>query len=114
MENLINLKTTDGKIADESRTKYVIVIHEGKDVLGDPTTKGIWWTYSKYEAKRMTKVIQKDFKGQAYVFTLEEAIRILANKRYGLELKPPFTFHNLRQQIMDYVITKGVKANANN
>ncbi len=114
MENLINLKHSDGSPADLQRTKFVIVIYDGKDVLGDPSKQGVWWTYSKYEAKRMCKVISKDFQQQAYIFPLEEALRIIALKRYGIELKAPYTYDNLSRQIIDYVITKGRKPNANN
>jgi len=74
-------------------------------------TGGPWWTYNEAEAKRMVRIIAKDYSGTAYARPLEEAISIFAKRRYGIELKRPLTYNNIEKQIMEIVLKR--KANQN-
>jgi hypothetical protein len=102
----MNTKLLDaqGRPADNSRERYVIVSDDGLNVLDDPVRKCPWWTYNKTEAKRMKKNISRDFKRTVHVHTLEEAVVIVAKRRYGLELKPPHNLHHIESQIIEHLI----------
>jgi hypothetical protein len=96
---------------EELKRRYVIVINNGRDILSDPMNGegALWSTTDKAEANRMLKVVQKDFGMSGYIRDVEEAIKIIAKRRYDIDLKPPFTFQNLSQQIRTLVIEGGLK-----
>jgi len=111
MINLLNLKDELGNdLPEDKRLRYVILIDDGKDLLYDPTKNEIWWTYSEKEAKRMVKIIAKDFSGLSYHRKLEDAIIVVARKKYDMEIKKPVTYDSIRRQIMEQIITQKDKS----
>lgn len=93
-----------GNPSDSSAIRYVIISDNGKDVLDDPARKCPWWTYTRLEAERMKKNIERDFKRLVHVVTIENALVTIAKKRYGIDIKPPYTSKNIERQLIKTII----------
>ena len=100
MNKDFKLLDSSGNAANAERIRWVILINDGRDVLGDPAKQGLWWSYNKAEARRMMIIVKKDFYQDAYVRQVEEAIRIVAKRRYDIDLKHPYTYESLSKQFI--------------
>jgi hypothetical protein len=106
---MITLLDGQGKPADTSATIWVILSDDGKQVLSDPVHGGPWWSYHIKDAKDIQLIAKKDFGEKVHIRKLAEGIKILAERRYGISLKSPYTYHNIIKQIKDKLITGELK-----
>lgn len=104
----INLLDEHGRPADASRTRWVIISDDGKNILDDPVRRCAYWSYTKEGAMTTKKIIEKDFKRLVHIVPLETAVKTIAKNRYGVDIKPPLTLDNIKRQLTK-VIIEGTK-----
>jgi hypothetical protein len=98
----------NNEVVDSFATKYVVVLGDGRDILSDPTggEDALWWSYNKSEAELQVKIVRKDFQQSAYVLPVEQAVRVVAKRRYDIELRAPHTFDSYVAQLTKQLLRK--------